>query len=112
MMMRSVFEIVKAPMGWTVYADNVKIGGVYNSRGAAWRLPRWPHDAFFADRRMIPDAHSCEVRFEELEADPAAAVDRIYDQLRLPGFDEFSPKFTVLRRITCGLSKERIRAAR
>jgi hypothetical protein len=35
MMMRSVFEIVKAPMGWTVYADNVKIGGVYDSRGAA-----------------------------------------------------------------------------
>jgi len=34
-MMRSVFEIVKAPMGWTVYADNVKIGGVYVSRGAA-----------------------------------------------------------------------------
>jgi len=33
--MRSVFEIVKAPMGWTVYADNVKIGGVYDSRGAA-----------------------------------------------------------------------------
>ena len=35
MMMRSVFEIVKAPMGWTVYADNVKIGGVYDLRGAA-----------------------------------------------------------------------------
>jgi omega-hydroxy-beta-dihydromenaquinone-9 sulfotransferase len=50
------------------------------------------YDAFFADRHMIPDAHYCEVRFEELEADPAATVARIYDQLRLPGFDEFSPK--------------------
>jgi hypothetical protein len=34
-MERSVFEIVKAPMGWSVFADNIKIGGVYDSRGAA-----------------------------------------------------------------------------
>ena len=34
-MQRSVFEIVKAPLGWSVFADNVKIGGVYDSRGAA-----------------------------------------------------------------------------
>ena len=30
-----MFEIVKAPLGWSVFADNVKIGGVYDSRGAA-----------------------------------------------------------------------------
>ena len=35
LMERSVFEIVKAPLGWSVFADNVKIGGVYDSRGAA-----------------------------------------------------------------------------
>jgi hypothetical protein len=34
-MQRSVFEIVKAPAGWSVFADNVRIGGVYDSRGAA-----------------------------------------------------------------------------
>ena len=34
-MERSVFEIVKAPLGWSVFADNVKLGGVYDSRGAA-----------------------------------------------------------------------------
>jgi hypothetical protein len=50
------------------------------------------HDAFFADRQMIPDAHYCEVRFEELEAGPAAAVARIYDQLHLPGFDKVGSK--------------------
>jgi hypothetical protein len=32
---RSVFEIVKAPLGWSVFADNVKVGGVYDSRSAA-----------------------------------------------------------------------------
>jgi hypothetical protein len=35
LMVRSVFEIVKAPLGWSVFADNVKIAGVYDSRGAA-----------------------------------------------------------------------------
>jgi hypothetical protein len=34
-MERSVFEVVKAPLGWSVFADNVKIGGVYDSRAAA-----------------------------------------------------------------------------
>jgi hypothetical protein len=34
-MVRSVFDIVKAPMGWSVFADNVKVGGVYGSREAA-----------------------------------------------------------------------------
>ena len=34
-MERSVFEIVKAPLGWSVFADNIKIGGIYNSRSAA-----------------------------------------------------------------------------
>ncbi|NOJ50760.1 hypothetical protein [Bradyrhizobium archetypum] len=34
-MERSVFEVVKAPLGWSVFADNIKIGGVYDSRGAA-----------------------------------------------------------------------------
>ncbi|NOJ44194.1 hypothetical protein [Bradyrhizobium australiense] len=30
-----MFEVVKAPLGWSVFADNIKIGGVYDSRGAA-----------------------------------------------------------------------------
>ena len=34
-MERSVFEIVKAPLGWSLFADNIKIGGVYDSRSAA-----------------------------------------------------------------------------
>jgi hypothetical protein len=34
-MARSVFEVVKAPLGWSVFADNVKIGGVYDCRASA-----------------------------------------------------------------------------
>jgi hypothetical protein len=34
-MAQSVFDIVKAPLGWSILADNVKIGGVYGSKEAA-----------------------------------------------------------------------------
>jgi hypothetical protein len=29
-------NIAKAPMGWTVYCDGVKIGGVFGSKAAAF----------------------------------------------------------------------------
>ncbi|MFL5018889.1 MAG: hypothetical protein ACJ8EW_22365 [Rhizobium sp.] len=68
-MERSVFEIVKAPMGWSVFADNVKIGGVYDSRGAA------------------------------LEAATLAASDTIDDgggvQINVPGAEDEKPRWAV-----------------
>ena len=68
-MERSVFEIVKAPMGWSVFADNVKIGGVYDSRGAA------------------------------LEAAALAASDTIDDgggvQINVPGAEDEKPRWAV-----------------
>jgi hypothetical protein len=68
-MERSVFEIVKAPAGWSVFADNVKIGGVYDSRGAA------------------------------LEAAAQAASDTITDgggvQINVPGTEDEKPRWAV-----------------
>jgi hypothetical protein len=68
-MERSVFEVVKAPLGWTVFADNVKIGGVYDSRGAA------------------------------LEAAALAASSTVSDgagvQINVPGAEEERPKWAV-----------------
>jgi hypothetical protein len=34
-MTQSIYNIVKAPLGWIIYCDAVKIGGVYGSRVAA-----------------------------------------------------------------------------
>jgi hypothetical protein len=34
-MTQSVYNIVKAPSGWSVYCDGVTIGGSYGSKGAA-----------------------------------------------------------------------------
>jgi hypothetical protein len=32
----SVYNIAKAPMGWAVYCDGVKIGSVFGSKAAAF----------------------------------------------------------------------------
>lgn len=34
-MTQSFYNIVKAPLGWSIYCDGVKIGGVYGSKEAA-----------------------------------------------------------------------------
>jgi hypothetical protein len=76
-MERSVFEIVKAPLGWLVFADNVKIGGVYDSRGAA------------------------------LEAATLAASHTISDgggvQINVPGAEEEKPRWAIAFDIAAGI---------
>jgi hypothetical protein len=76
-MERSVFEIVKAPLGWSVFADNVKVGGVYNSRGAA------------------------------LEAAALAASDTINDgggvQINVPGTEDERPRWAVAFEIAASI---------
>ena len=32
----SVYNVAKAPMGWAVYCDGVRIGGVFGSKAAAF----------------------------------------------------------------------------
>jgi hypothetical protein len=34
-MTQSVYNIVKAPLGWSIYCDGMKIGGAYGSKEAA-----------------------------------------------------------------------------
>jgi len=76
-MERSMFEIVKAPLGWSVFADNVKIGGVYDSRGAA------------------------------LEAAAVAASNTINDgggvQINVPGAEDEKPRWAVAFEIAAAI---------
>ena len=76
-MERSVFEIVKAPLGWSVFADNIKIGGVYESRSAA------------------------------LEAAAQAASDTINDgggvQINVPGTEDEKPRWAVAFEIAAAI---------
>ena len=72
-----MFEIVKAPLGWSVFADNVKIGGVYDSRGAA------------------------------LEAAAVAASNTINDgggvQINVPGTEDQKPRWAVAFEIAAAI---------
>jgi hypothetical protein len=45
------------------------------------------YDAFFEERSLIPEGRFHEVCFEDLEKDPVGQVERIYDNLGLPGFE-------------------------
>jgi hypothetical protein len=49
------------------------------------------YDAFFEERGLIPAGRYCEVAFEEVEKDPVGQVRRIYEELRLPDFEETRP---------------------
>jgi hypothetical protein len=33
---QSIFSVVKAPLGWSIYSDGVKLGGIYGSKEAAF----------------------------------------------------------------------------
>jgi hypothetical protein len=35
-MTQSIYNIVKAPLGWSINCDDVKLGGVYGSKEAAF----------------------------------------------------------------------------
>src|SRR5262249_54005687 len=49
------------------------------------------YEAFFAERGLIPAGRYHEMGFEELEKDPLGQVERLYERLRLPGFEEVRP---------------------
>ncbi len=46
---------------------------------------------FQRDRRLIEPSRFCEVRYEDLVADPIGQMRTIYDRLELGGFDEVLP---------------------
>jgi hypothetical protein len=52
------------------------------------------YDVFERDRSLIPPGRFCEVRYEDLVADPIAQMRRIYQELDLGGFEEALPAVT------------------
>lgn len=51
---------------------------------------RMYHD-FDEQRAAVPDKHWCEVRYEDVAADPVDEVKRIYEELNLAGFEAARP---------------------
>jgi omega-hydroxy-beta-dihydromenaquinone-9 sulfotransferase len=50
------------------------------------------HDAYFAERGLIPERRLCDVAFEDLACEPVAVVGSIYESLGLTGFVELRPR--------------------
>jgi hypothetical protein len=49
------------------------------------------HQRFEATRHLIPPERLCELRYEDLVADPVAGMQKIYDQLQLGDFESVRP---------------------
>lgn len=48
-------------------------------------------EVFFEERGLIPAGHYHEVAYEDVERDPVGQVQRIYEALNLPPFEEVKP---------------------
>ena len=62
---------------------------------------------FLADKALIPSDSLVEVKFEDLEEDPLGQVQRVYEGLRLPGFDEAAPAVRGYMRSVEGYQKNK-----
>ena len=49
------------------------------------------YEAFFEERNLIPSGNFCEIKFEELDANPLDTMRDIYEQLSLPDFSVVEP---------------------
>ena len=52
------------------------------------------YDGFERDRHLLGPGQFCEVRYEQLVADPVGQMQRIYEQLDLDEFDAVHPAIT------------------
>jgi omega-hydroxy-beta-dihydromenaquinone-9 sulfotransferase len=50
------------------------------------------YETFEKTRQLIPPGHFCEIRYEDLVADPVGQMESLYTQLGLNGFDRFLPR--------------------
>ncbi len=49
--------------------------------------------ALETDREQLPDDSFVEIRFEDLEKDPLNQLEKIYQTIKLPNYDQVQPKF-------------------
>ena len=65
------------------------------------------HEAYFAERVLIPNGRLCDVAFEDLGREPVAVVGSIYESLGLTGFDELQPSLEGYLASIAGYRKNR-----
>ena len=74
--------------GWYTYLQRPDLNAI--DEGILQRYTTM-FDAYFDDVELIPDGQFHEIRYEDLEANPAQEIRGIYKGLNLNGFAEFEP---------------------
>jgi hypothetical protein len=69
------------------------------------------YESFERSRELIPPGHFCEVRYEDLVADPIGQMQRVYEELALDGFEEARPALTRHMEGKAGYKKNRYEIA-
>lgn len=75
--------------------------GPANVHERTLRLYTTLFDAFFEEKRLIPAGRYCEVAFRDIERDPIATMQQIYEELSLP---DFSAAVPALEEYVCSLA--------
>jgi len=68
--------------------------------------------SYLEDRKLIPKENLIEIRFEDMEKRPMDAVEAIYKQLRLPGFEEHRDLFEQYTESKKGYTKNSYKISR
>jgi hypothetical protein len=74
---------------WLTYLQRPDLPGIDDRIIQRYNLL---YDAFFEERGLIPSGHFHEVSFERLECNPVEEMQKLYENLSLPGFNSFRPK--------------------
>lgn len=77
--------------GWYTYLQRPDLDAI--DEGILQRYVTM-YDAYFDDLPLIPKGRLCELRFDELEADPVGQIRRVYDELALCDFGTAEPKLS------------------
>ncbi len=74
--------------GWYTYLQKPDLAAI--DEGILRRYERM-FDAYFEDLSLIPEGNFCELRFDELEANPIDEIKSVYEQLSLDNYEGFKP---------------------
>ena len=62
---------------------------------------------YMRNRKLIPDGHFAEVRYEDLDEDPLGELERVYEELALPGWSVARERIEAYLKTVAGYRKNR-----
>jgi omega-hydroxy-beta-dihydromenaquinone-9 sulfotransferase len=88
----TVFRSTRHMYATTMRFWQLQVSSSHDFDDRILRIYRAMYDAYFDQRDLIPEGRSCEIRYEDLEADPIGQVGDIYRALGLADFESVRPR--------------------